>query len=298
MLWIPLAAIILLVFPAHKSGLRVTLPDMGQGEAIIISTEEGSTILIDGGSLSKKKCGKYLLEPYLLYTGTDRIDYAIVTHPDEDHISGLMELLSGHRIDIKNLVLPDVFSKAGLTAEESKKMGKKNYDELKELAHKAGTRVLFIDEGDTITEGELKITCLFPAKGLHYVSANAYSTVLSLTYGEFDMLLTGDITSQGEDYILRRNLSSQKEGYDILKVAHHGSKYSSKEDFLDIVKPEIALISCGKNNRYGHPHGEVLERLDDIGSEVLITYESGAITIKTDGKRMRVEEFIGDKGTW
>ena len=77
-----------------------------------------------------------------------------------------------------------------------------------------------------------------------------------------------------------------------MKVAHHGSKHSSDMSFLQLVKPELSLISCGKNNSYGHPHEELLERLDDTGSEVVITYESGAITIKTDGRRMRVEEFI------
>lgn len=287
MITIPLAAIILLWLPIHKSDLKVTLLDMGQGEAIVINTDKGSTFLIDGGSLSNKKAGKYLLEPYLLYTGTDRIDYAIVTHPDEDHISGLKELLSGDRIKVKCLVLPDVFSGSGLTAEASKRMGREYYEELKELAHKADTKVLYIDEGDTITEGELKITCLFPAKDLYYGSVNAYSTVLSLSYGEFDMLLTGDLTSQGEDYILRRYLSSQQAGYDILKVAHHGSKYSTHEDFLEIVKPKISIISCGKDNSYGHPHEELLARLDEVGSEKLITYRTGAITFMTDGVTLK-----------
>ena len=77
-----------------------------------------------------------------------------------------------------------------------------------------------------------------------------------------------------------------------MKVAHHGSRNSTCVELLEIIKPELSLISCGKNNRYGHPHEELLERLDDIRSEVVITYESGAITIKTDGKRIRIEEFM------
>ena len=77
-----------------------------------------------------------------------------------------------------------------------------------------------------------------------------------------------------------------------MKVAHHGSRNSTSEDFLSIVQPELALISCGKNNRYGHPHEELLDRVDDVGSEVVKTYESGAITIKTDGKRMSVEKYM------
>ena len=79
--------------------------------------------------------------------------------------------------------------------------------------------------------------------------------------------------------------------YDILQVAHHGSKYSTSKEFLEIVKPEYSLISCGKNNRYGHPHKELLNRLADVGSEVAITYESGAITIMTDGERVLVEKY-------
>lgn len=311
---IPLAAIVLLLLPVHKTGLKVTIPDMGQGEAIIINTDKGSTFLIDGGSSDNKKAGTYLLEPYLLSTGIDCVDYAIITHPDEDHISGLMELLSGHKITIHNLVLPDVFSGAGLTAATSDKMGREDYEELEKLAYTLGTKILYIDEGDTITEGKLMLTCLFPAKGLYYNSANAYSTVLSLSYGEFDMLLTGDLTSMGEEYILRKYFATEQigydstdtnihavdslsgiremsDGYDILKVAHHGSKYSTSEEFLKIVKPKLSVISCGKNNRYGHPNRELLERLDDIGSSVAITYESGAITIRTDGKRMMVTKM-------
>ena len=105
---------------------------------------------------------------------------------------------------------------------------------------------------------------------------------------------TGDLDDNGEKKIVEliKETPDIKSDYDILKVAHHGSKHSSDMSFLQLVKPELSLISCGKNNSYGHPHGEVLERLELVGSEVIATSESGAITIKTDGKRMRVEEFI------
>jgi competence protein ComEC len=160
---------------------------------------------------------------------------------------------------------------------------------------------MYIKTGDYIQEGMLHITCLHPDEAYNYSSKNAYSTVLSVNYGEFDMLLTGDLELDGEIIISKRleegfvkKVETALSDYDVLKVAHHGSKNSTSEEFLALIKPELSLISCGENNRYGHPHTELLERLYDISSEVVITYESGAITIKTDGNRMVIEKFTKD----
>lgn len=169
-----------------------------------------------------------------------------------------------------------------------------------------------------LQEGKLHITCLHPTPDYHATSTNDYSTVLSVTYGDFDMLLTGDLEEKGErllidtlqQYKSRESDANQEKkspgmsnriifrepavDYDILKVAHHGSRNTTSEELLRLIKPELSLISCGKNNRYGHPHAELLERINYVGSEVVITYESGAITIQTDGKRMVVTKGRGD----
>jgi competence protein ComEC len=124
--------------------------------------------------------------------------------------------------------------------------------------------------------------------------------VLGITYGEFDLLLTGDLEKDGEDrvltYLQKQDTSSAPlppaaMDYDILKVAHHGSKNATQDTFLKIIQPEIALISCGKDNRYGHPHKELLERLEKAECKIKITYESGAITITTDGNQMKLRGY-------
>lgn len=280
-----IAAVVILLIPHKVVGLEITFLDVGQGDGIYMETETKTTYLIDGGSQDVYKPGKNRLEPFLLSKGKDYIDYAIITHPDSDHTSGIMELIQESRIRIGCLLLPSIEEK-----DEA-------YLGLETLAENRGIPVRYLSAGDRIKDGELSLFCLHPSIDYKPLSVNAYSLVLSVSYGDFDMLLTGDLERDGETYVQEQlkgleiwKSSDEKPAfdYDILKVAHHGSKYSTTEAFLQIIQPKVSLISCGKKNRYGHPHLELMERLDDIGSEVIITYESGAITIKTDGKRIRI----------
>ncbi|NLJ96236.1 MAG: DNA internalization-related competence protein ComEC/Rec2, partial [Clostridiales bacterium] len=293
-------AIVILIIPDTHKGLTVTMLDVGQGEAIFMETEKGSTILLDGGSSNVKQVGKYRIKPYLLCNGIDKLDYAIVTHTDTDHVSGLMEIIEGDEIIIKCLVLPDTRERNEI------------YLKLEDLVRNKGIDLKYVRSGDEFIEGRLCITVLHPAKDYIPASNNDYSTVLSISYGEFDMLLTGDIEEKGERELIkwltgqvdvdinRYGILSNvnyaddalpliKTDYDVLKVAHHGSRNSTGEEILAIIKPELSLISCSKNNRYGHPHTELIERLQQSGSSIMITTEAGAITIKTDGERMVVE---------
>ncbi|MBB2182649.1 DNA internalization-related competence protein ComEC/Rec2 [Lachnospiraceae bacterium MD1] len=272
-LLIPLFATFILLLPQQNPGLQITMLDVGQGEAIYMKTDQGTTFLVDGGSSDVKKVGSYRIEPFLLSQGSDTLHYVIVTHSDYDHISGLTELILNHRITIHHLILPYLKTK-----DEA-------YMDLESLAIDNGISVHYIQAGNTLTEGRLNMTCLHPSADFIGTSSNSFSTVLSVNYGEFDLLLTGDMDMGGEDELISMM------DYDILQVAHHGSKYSTSKEFLNVVKPEYSLISCGKNNRYGHPHMELLNRLDDVGSEVTITYESGAITIMTDGERVLVRKY-------
>lgn len=271
-------AVLLLIIPKKNPGLTVTMLDVGQGDGIFMETETGTRFLIDGGSSDVNQVGTYRIQPYLLSQGVDRLDYAFVSHYDHDHISGLKDLLEGTRIKINHLILPKL--EEGVLDSEAQ-------IELEELAREKSCNILYIKAGDIIREGDLHIRCLHPAEDYNIRTNNGYSVVLSLNYKEFDMLLTGDLEADGEELLME-----MLEGkYDVLKVAHHGSKNSSGEEFLNLIKPRYSLISCGKNNRYGHPHVELLERLDDIGSEAIVTYESGAITIRTDGERMELEKY-------
>ena len=277
------AAIILLVIPKPRDGLILTMLDVGQGEAIFMESDMGTSYLIDGGSSDINQVGRYRITPYLLSRGTDTLDYAIVTHTDVDHVSGLMELIEGKQISIKNLILPNTTTKNDM------------FLDLEALAKDRAINLIYIVTGDIIIDGNLRLAFLHPPLGYQPTSNNDYSTVIGISYGEFDMLFTGDIEAKGEKELIEYfdiiSATGQAD-YDVLKVAHHGSKNSTSEEFLALIKPELSLISCSKSNRYGHPHVELLERLDDIGSEVVITYENGAITIKTDGLRMMTEEYM------
>ncbi len=256
-------------------GMQMTVLDVGQGDSIHIRGETGD-YLVDGGSSDVPSAGPYRIEPYLLSNAADTLDYIFVTHGDEDHISGIKELLEGQKLGvvIHTLVLPPT-----------------EYcdEKLLDLAYTArenGTRVVTMSAGDVLKGG---FTCLGPEKGAGMEPGNEASLVLSLTYGEFDMLLTGDVEGKGEDMLVE---SGRLHKYDVLKAAHHGSKNSGTEPFLEIVKPSVTLISAGADNRYGHPHEETLKRLEAAGSRVYSTQENGAITVRTDGETMEIEGVL------
>ncbi len=316
LLLLPVLALIILLLPERDHGLSVTMLDVGQGDAIILKNETGTTYLIDGGSSDVYQVGKNRLQPYLLYTGEDCIDYAIVTHADEDHINGLKELIEGRRIRIRHLVLPgvEIRSRSADTIEYSpeddriqhgiqqvaaipmdKLAAEEAYLDLEQLALSSGIKVLYINSGDEILDGDLRIECLHPEEEYEFSSSNSYSTVLSITFGEFDLLLTGDLERDGEKLVMQKLLmkcvvSGDKNltDYDVLKVAHHGSRNSTYEDFLALIRPEYSLISCSEDNWYGHPHVELIERLIQIGSEMYITKDNGAVTIVTDGRTVTI----------
>lgn len=267
-------------YQENKEGIEVTILDVGQGDGIIVETENRTTFLIDGGSSSIKKVGIYRIEPFLKTKGISKLNFAIITHVDEDHISGLKELIEGNgksgRIIIENIILP----KTDLEDEA--------YLEIINLAQKQNIPISYIAAGEVIQEGEFRMLCLHPSITYHAETRNAYSTVLELSYGSFKMLFTGDLEQDGELVLLQQNVVDK---YDVLKVAHHGSKYSSTEDFLQQARPTISIISCGENNRYGHPHTELIERLDKINSNYFQTNNNGAITIRSNGNFFEIDTY-------
>jgi competence protein ComEC len=292
-----------ILFIKPKEKLSVTFLDVGQGDSIFIRSQTNTTYLIDGGSSSVTNIGKYRIKPFLKSNGVWELDYVFLTHLDADHISGIQELITdmedksdirddGYykgKIQIKNLILPNT------------NLIDKAYEDIVSLALSKGINVLRVQEGDVIKDGDTIITCLHPRSTYITSSRNAYSAVLSVTYKEFDLLLTGDLEEDGENIVLNRlkdksddlNLANIKlNGYDFLKVAHHGSKYSTKEPFLNYISPKISIISCGKDNTYGHPHVELMERLEAINSRVIITSEVGAITVMTDGKYYKILGYL------
>lgn len=287
--WLILFCGVFLFFLPQNGKMEITFLDVGQGDGIHIQSAEGRHYLIDAGSSSVNGVGKYRLLPYLKAKGADTIEAVFITHPDKDHCSGVLELLEGgaeEGITVKRLILPDIAEKS----EEA-------YRELEEAAGEAGITPDYISRGQVWKEGALSLHCMHPERKGAYGEANEYSTVLFLEYGSFTALLTGDIEGRGEEALLsflkeEALLWEEEKGITLLKAAHHGSAYSTPEELLQLAKPAYTVISCGKNNSYGHPHGELLNRLEESKTTVCITYDTGAITFLTDGKRLSVIEFL------
>lgn len=272
-------AVVFLCSPEKVRGFSCTFLDVGQGDGIVLRSELGKTILVDGGSTSVSQVGTYRILPFLKYHGISHVDYMIVSHEDEDHISGQMELLEAGRaegISIGCLLLPEPADAA---------VGK-GYWEMERLARQAGVPCRKLHRGDRISLGKLRIDCLHPERGFAAESANAYSTTLEVRYGERALLLTGDLEKNGEEAVM-----DVLHHCDVLKVAHHGSKNSSSEAYLEKIRPDAAVISCGENNRYGHPHRELLERLGKVGSRIFSTAERGAVTLTTDGAWLGIDAY-------
>lgn len=275
--------ILLVYFP--KPDLSVTMLDVGQGDGIIIRTRH-ENYLIDGGSTDKKEVGKYTIIPYLYYEGIGCLDAVIITHEDEDHISGVFEIMDDMEdggIKIKNLILPDI----------SDKSKGENYRKIVARAKELSIPVKYISCGERI-RSDVEIRCLNPIKGMATDEANSYSTAIYIKYRNFTALFTGDISGEGEEHLYRDIVKDAElsKGVNVLKVAHHGSKYSTGSEILEALRPDIALISCGINNKYGHPHKELMDRLDAGNVRVYRTDNSGAISIIIKGKRMMVSEFV------
>ncbi len=282
-----LAFLILVINP--KNGLEVTVMDVDQGDGILI-TAGGDNILIDGGSTGRKNVGKYSIIPYLKYQGIGTLDAAIITHEDEDHVSGVFEIMDDMEkggIKIKNLILPDT--------DESCRGD--NYHKLQERANALNIKINYISCGEKISFSEVSFLCINPEKNMITDGANAYSTVLLMKYGSFSALFTGDVEEEGENHILSdiRSNEDMFRNLTMLKVAHHGSMYTTDEELLSLLKPKFAVISCGRNNRYGHPHDELLRRLLNAGTKIYRTDQSGAISINVRKNRIDIRTMLGVK---
>ncbi len=259
--------------------VQVTMLDVGQGDGIYMRGPSGVQYLMDGGSSDVKEVGKYRIEPFLKSQGVGRLDYVFLSHGDEDHISGVREMLVRQEtgIRIRTLVLPveEVWEEA--------------LREMAQIARKNGTKVMTIREGEGIEEEGFRVQCLQPGENDGLELGNEASMVLRVEYRDFDFLLTGDVEGKGEELLM------EKEGIkevDVLKAAHHGSKNSTKENFLERVRPKIAWISAGRENSYGHPHPETVRRLETYHAKRYSTQTSGAVTIETDGEKFRIQEYV------
>lgn len=303
----------ILCIPA-KGGFELDVLDVGQGDGCFLRTAEGYTVFVDGGSSNVGKVGTYRILPFLKYKGVRRLDCWIVSHTDEDHISGLKEILA-EGYPVKSLVLA-----REIVRDEA-------WEELVNLAAEAETEVVYMDGGDVLHLGEAALTALYPVGGdkadgwseagtaaenenagmsaesmtgaagtSGETDKNAMSLVIWYEEEDFTGIFTGDIGSGQEREIaelLRAEADSHK--VDFYKAAHHGSRYSNSEEFLQMLAPRMSAVSCSATNRYGHPAKEAVMHMEEAGSEVFYTMEAGQITITVKDGELWIRKY-GEPG--
>jgi competence protein ComEC len=254
--------------------LTVSFLDVGQGDAVFIDAPSGRQALIDGGANRA-----VLRELARVMPWYDRsIDVVIGTHPDQDHIGGLVDVLA--RYDVSHIMHSSVEDEEGPDAAA---FHRAIADEVADGADEmVATRGQIIDLGDGAF-----IEILFPDRDVAAVETNTGSVVAKLIYGDTSFMLTGDAPQEVEEYLVR--LDGQKLDADVLKAGHHGSRSSSSLLFVGFVSPEYAVISRGCDNSYGHPHEEVLALYKRFSIQTLDTCERGTVTFVSDGQTVAVK---------
>ncbi len=290
--------------PASGGELRVHFLDVGpvNGDAVLVVSPSGKTMLIDSGDTGKGKAILAALQRY----NVQQLDYFVATHPHPDHIGGADEVLKATKVlnVIDNGEGPEVPESLVAQAKPSAGSRKKGaparkdrsatvtkfYDEYKEAVTLSGAQYEKAQAGKKYDlGGGVRLLIMAPTEPLFIKDQmktggnlpNANSIVIRLDYGDFSMLLAGDAEEQTEHRMLTTEANVRTQ---ILKVAHHGSKYASSKDFLDRVKPEVAIVSAGEWNRYGHPSQVVLDRLKAVNAKVYRTDLQGEITITSRGR--------------
>ncbi|MBQ4045887.1 MAG: ComEC/Rec2 family competence protein, partial [Lachnospiraceae bacterium] len=288
----PVCLLILWRLPGSRLQIRVL--DVGQGDGIVMETPQGQVFCIDGGSTTEQNLAEYVYKPYLLHEGIRQIDGWLITHTDYDHYSGMLEILKSEfsresegrseadhvheyagqygLFHIEHVYMPFIFQDSELAREIERY-----------------TDIIYISEGDQLVLGNLSLTVLHPAADEMVRDSNDGSAAVLAEYGSFSALFTGDLPAEHEmemlgalaDYDTAEagTITDADGGITVLKCGHHGSRTASSGSLLDAIHPQAAVISCGLNNSYGHPHQEVLDRLDERGIDYCRTDQQGCITI-------------------
>ena len=271
--------LLLLLLMAHpwQQREKITFLDVGQGDASLLQSG-GQTLLLDGGSTSQKNVGTYVILPYIKQQGISCLEAVVLTHTDQDHINGVIEVLEEGKkgwLTVKNLMYPYWM--------EGTEQGK----QLKKLAEEAGASCRKIRAGDRLTIGKAEAVVLYPKEQEKIAEPNAGSLVLFWKWEGVRAMFTGDLPEEKE-----RELLQNLPACEILQVGHHGSATSTCREFLEQVQPSLAVISCAMKNRYGHPSPDTVDRLKKTGCEIRYTMKSGAITIRKRGREILVTEYL------
>jgi len=279
LLKLTIASIILLLIatPVFQENITATAPlivtfiDVGQGDSCWLHLPNGDDVLVDGG---KARAGPTVVA-YLNEHGVADIELMVATHGDADHIGGLIEVLSAMPV-----------AEAWL---DSQSCTTTTCQDFYQALTDNGVLTATVRMGESYSWGEVTALVLNPSEPL-YADKNENSVVLKVSYGSVDFLLTGDAETGAENRMLSSGYSLEAE---VLKVAHHGSRYSSSAEFLSAVQPEVAIISVGADNPYGHPHPKTISRLQAVGAKIYRTDEQGTIIVTTDGSTYSVSASRG-----
>lgn len=247
--------------------MKVTFLDVGQGDCTIVQTKEHNMVIDTGNNNQGEKVVSYLRE-----NGIDTLDYLILTHPDADHIGGGDNVLEN--VEVEQVLMPDLANDT------------MTYEEVIEDIETYDVEVIHPEVGESYELGDAEFTVLCPEEELVRESdMNGASVGIKLVHGEKSFVLCGDAEEKSEHAMASRFGKGLE--CDVLKCGHHGSSTATTDAFLEKTDPAWAVISCGKDNSYGHPHREVLAKLEDSDVQVYRTDELGTITAVSDGAQIR-----------
>ena len=249
--------------------MAVHFIDVGQADAAYIVLPDGASMLIDAGENASEDALAAYFDRYDINT----LDYAVFTHPHEDHIGGADVVFD--LCTVKNVILPDAEATSS------------TYEKMLSCIADSGAKVMLAEVGDTYTLGAASFEILGPVSPSSDDLNNA-SILLRLTYGDTSFLFTGDAEAKAEAAALSA-VGTTKLNADVLKVGHHGSNTSSSDAFLEAVTPSVAVISCGENNDYGHPHDAILQRLALYTQHIFRTDLLGSVRVFSDGTALLVQ---------
>lgn len=276
LVYLLLYTLINFLFSSH---LKIYFIDVNQGDAALVVTPNEKTILIDAGDCDEYHDYGKDVYMFLKKLKITKLNAVIISHPHRDHIGGMYYVLSK--------INTDSFYDSGFPYPSQV------YQQLLELIDEKRIKYYLAREGTAINlDPSVEINILYPPKIFVFDTPNDNSVVLRIKYKNIAVLFTGDIEAQAENYIVKKYRKKKNVVIsNILKVPHHGSNTSSTKEFLELVEPEVAIISCGKNNRFGHPHFAVIKRYKNFGVEIYRTDIHGTIEVIIDGDDYQINQF-------
>lgn len=277
------AEYVLLALPKIPESERIVFMDVGQGDCTLLSMSDGTNWLVDGGSSSKKDVHTYVIEKVLKFYGIGRLDGVFLSHMDGDHTNGIKGLMAdGYEIE-------QIYFPVCCPSEEKR-------EEICQLAEEKSIQTKLLYAGESLSGGAAgknvrwRIKCLHPSVDFETEDDNEASMMLVFNIEDLNILFTGDGEKMAETAVKEILFD-----VDLLKAGHHGSKNSSGSDFLSRIVPETAVVSCGKDNRYGHPHEETMQRLDNIGCRTFVTAQSGAVIVNVVHGRFDIQTYLPEE---